>query len=71
MQSYFNSISDLTFKKSSLKGIENLVISKFDYNVCTLSFEIEIIIPKLEITSTYTLNGNINGSSIFGDGEIM
>uniref|UniRef100_A0A2S2QED0 Circadian clock-controlled protein n=1 Tax=Sipha flava TaxID=143950 RepID=A0A2S2QED0_9HEMI len=64
-------ISDLMFKKSSLKGLENLVISKFDYNVCSLSFDIEMYIPKLEITSTYTLNGIINGSSIFGDGDII
>lgn len=70
LQSYFNSISDLTLKHTTLKGLENLILSKFNYNVCALSYEIEMYIPKLKITSTYTLNGIIDGSPIFGDGEI-
>lgn len=39
-------------------------------DLCLMAFIVEFIIPKLKITTMYTLEGYINGTSISGDGNL-
>lgn len=52
-----------------MKGLDALVINALEYDVCKLSTEIDIDMPKLEITAIYTLNGTINNSPVSGAGN--
>lgn len=52
-----------------MKGVENIELVKYDLDFCKLYTDIEIKIPHLEILSSYSLKGNISGSSISGTGQ--
>lgn len=52
-----------------MQDLDTLSISKLEYDVCKLSSEIDIKLPKVYMKSTYTLHGQIGNFPITGDGE--
>ncbi|XP_025415156.1 uncharacterized protein LOC112686898 isoform X2 [Sipha flava] len=63
-----NEISEFKLKGLTLKGLENIIITQYIIDFCGLASTVEMYVPTLEITSSYTLKGNVNGSPISGDG---
>lgn len=65
----FFRVTSLKLKHTVLKGFNTVKIDTINIDLCLMTFIIEFIIPKLEITTMYTLEGYINGTSISGDGH--
>lgn len=67
---YFYRIVEFKLKNIVLKGIDTLIINKLEYNVCELSTDIDLDLPKLEMTATYTLKGIVDSIPFSGDGNL-
>lgn len=73
MNNNFNIYSNSRIKLENIKliGLRKVKILQVYADLCSYKSEVHIFVPKLQISASYRLSGNIGIMPVFGAGNLM